>query len=129
MKLLVEKKSVFCFRVRALSKTVTVEQLPDKIVPGYKRAYQGVLDTNLLGRIVFVFHFKSLSRHHEIISYFSSFSNKKIKKILGTVSVSHHVSRKFKTYLPDIPSKNVANPASRKSLAGPLARLANIRPY
>ena len=33
-----------------------MEQLPRKIVPGYDRAYQGGLDTNVLGGMVFLFN-------------------------------------------------------------------------
>ena len=36
------------------------------------------------------------------------------------MGVSHPVSRNFETHIPDISSKNMANPASRKSPAGPL---------
>ena len=36
------------------------------------------------------------------------------------IGVSHPVSRNFETHIPDISSKNMANPASRKSPAGPL---------
>ena len=35
------------------------------------------------------------------------------------MDVSHPVSRNFKTYFPDIPSRKVTNPASRKRPAGP----------
>ena len=35
------------------------------------------------------------------------------------MGVAHPVSRNFKTHFPDIPSKKVANPASRKRPAGP----------
>ena len=37
----------------------------------------------------------------------------------GTVGVSHPVFRNFKSHFPNIPSKKLANPASRKSLLGP----------
>ena len=50
------------------------------------------------------------------------------------MSVSHPVTRNFKSYFPDILSKKVANPASCKSPAGPLivARIqrgASLRHY
>ena len=35
------------------------------------------------------------------------------------MGVSHPVSRNFKTYFPDIPSKKVANPRPEKALLGP----------
>ena len=45
------------------------------------------------------------------------------KDIPGTVAVSNPVSRNFKTRFPVIPSQKVANPASRKSPAGPHVRV------
>ena len=109
-------RRVFCFRLRALSNTVKIDMLPRKIVPGYNRAYQGVLDTKFLGRIVFVFHQISLEcfvptlRDHLILFPFTVYKN---SEKFCKVGVSHPISRNLKTYFSDIPSKKVANPASR----------------
>ena len=109
-------RRVFCFRLRALSNTVKIDMLPRKIVPGYNRAYQGVLDIKFLGRIVFVFYQISLEcfvptlRDHLILFPFTVYKN---SEILCKVGVSHPISRNLKTYFSDIPSKKVANPASR----------------
>ena len=79
-------RRVFCFRLRALSKTVTIDQLPRNIVPGYSRDCQGVLDANIQGSIVFCF-LSNLARIYfpyitQIISYFSRLHNRNIKKFL-----------------------------------------------
>ena len=41
---------VFWFRQRALCKTVTIEQLPRKVVPGYNRAFQESGGCQFLGK-------------------------------------------------------------------------------
>ena len=103
--LLVIPSSTF-FQMRALSRTVTIEQLSRKIVQRYNRACQGVLDANFQGRILLLL---PLQISPEILVPES-------REILGTVDVPHPVSRNF--------NRKVAKPASQKSPARPLVTLS-----
>ena len=71
----------------------------------------------------FIRSFVPISRCHFI---FFPFTEQKNQDIPGTVGVSNPVSRNFKTQFSNIPSQKVANPASRKGPAGPLALLIMI---
>ena len=94
-------RRVFCFRPRSLSKTVTIKQLSRKILPEYDRAYQGRwIPISWMNRIRVLLNLATRSFH-----IFPVYRKEKVKKL---------------SLLPNIPSKEVANPASRKALLGPL---------
>ena len=94
---------------------------PDK-VPGNNRAYQGGVRCQFPGKNP-ICTLSNLAKNFcpDITRYFIFFPVSRIEKLrnLGTVDVSHPVSRNFKIYFPGIPSKRVAYPTSRKSPAGP----------
>ena len=108
------------FRMRDLSKTVTIEQLSRKIVPGYNRAYQGGVGYQFLGknRICVLLNL-ARSFCPDITWLFHIFSIHPIEKLENSQYRGCISSRfpQFETYSPNKPSKKVANPASRKSQA------------
>ena len=119
--LLVIPSSTF-FQMRALSRTVTIEQLSRKIVQRYNRACQGVLDANFQGRILPLFYqispeFFILKSHDHFI--FSRLPNRKIKKFSLPLMYLIPFSAILKPTFPISSQKTWQSPCPEKALLDP----------